>query len=209
MQSKYAHGLALVDRVIRKVHLEGFGVLGERGQSVTSPKPLPLDDLARLTFPNGRPLSPSLKHWLAFDTAWLGWFEPQAPSFTPTTLGDYVREFDTAWGGAYAQLGQRLLRGDCYGLPGGTETRRFLYVGHTDSLGEYPVIMIDTAALPYVAIEYPGLDVYLAAQAGVLDNEDVIDGAHPVYGWRVREHAQLNLGGRTEFELGSDIWFEE
>jgi hypothetical protein len=202
--------LALVEQVIKRVRLEGFGVLGDAGRPmIEKPRPLALDVLATLTFPNGQPLSPSLKHWLAFDCSWLGWFEDERPVFKPLKLGEYVsKEFDSQWGGIYSAVGKGLLTGDCYGLPFGPGSRRFLYAGHTDSLGEYPVIMIDTDDLPYVAIEYPGLDVYLAAQAGVLAEDEVIDATHPIYGWRVREHAQLNLGGRVEFELGTDVWFD-
>jgi len=211
MQRRYAHGLALVQPVIEKVQAEGFGVLGDCGvPTLVQPRPVPLEVLATLTFPNGQPLSPSLKHWLAFDSSWLNWFDPVQPLFRPLKLGDYVtREFDALWGGIYAAVGKTLLTGDCYGLPFGSYSRRFLYVGHTDSLGEYPVIMIDTDDLPYVAIEYPGLDVYLAAHAGVLQPDEVIDENHPIYGWRVREHAQLNLGGWAEFEIGSEVWFDE
>jgi len=205
---KYTHGLQLIEQVINKVHAEGFGVLGWCGvPDIDQPAPVPPEQLAALAFPNGKPLSPALRRWLAFDASWLGWFDdPIRPVFRPLKLGEYVaEEFDEVWGDIYADIGKKLVRGDCYGLHFGADSRRFLYVGEPDSLGEYPVLMIDTDDMPYMAVQYPGLDVYLAACSGLIDNEEVKIG----YSRRMKEQAERNLDGLMEFELGVDVWLDE
>jgi hypothetical protein len=189
-------GVELVELVIDKVKKEG-GLLGAR------PAPVPPDVLSRLTFPDGSALSPSLRRWLAFDAGWLGWFtDAKRPLFRPKKLGQYARdEYELDWG--YGEL-ETTVGGDCLGVPGGSDSRRFLYVGKPDRTGEHPVLLTDTDDSPYLGIEYPGIDVYLAIHLGLIEH----DGAYgaladdPRYASRMREHAKNCLGGKRAIDLG-------
>jgi hypothetical protein len=176
------HGVALIDAVIAKVKRDG-------ALNIAKPKPA---KLARLTFPNGKPLSPALARWLAFDASWLGWTLP----LVAQSIGAYAkREYDMEWG--YSALP---FKGDCFGLRGGSDSRRLLYVGEPDSIGEYPVLLTDTDDDPYLGVEYPGIDVYLGVYAGVIDYKPDVYGAmikHPVYGGRMREHAKRYFSGKA------------
>jgi hypothetical protein len=91
------HGVALVEQVIARVSAElGRLVLDYEPHAGTwldgPPAPVPAEVLATLRLPNGRPLSPSLRRWLAFDTnllARFGWFAPDGSHrLTPRPLGD-------------------------------------------------------------------------------------------------------------------------
>jgi hypothetical protein len=96
-----------------------------------------------------------------------------------------------------------VLPGQCLVLPGGAESRRFMYVGEPDAFGEYPVFVVDIDDVPIVAIEYPGLDVYLSD--GV--TEDITGdelGAcfeHPVYGPMLEDQARRNFGGWKLYDI--------
>jgi hypothetical protein len=62
------------------------------------------------------------------------------------------------------------------------------------------VFAIDIDDQPYVGLIYPGLDVYLAHMLGVAGHEhtnyeSLID--DPVYGARMRQHAQNWFDGET------------
>ncbi len=144
-------GAALVERVIAKL---------ARSKKF-APKPLASDVIAKLAFPGKKPLPPSLKRWLAFDARYLRIFDVAKPKLARTTFHDMMeREFDAQTAEAYDF--SSLLPGDCYALPGGSDSRPFLYVGEADDAGEYPVLVVDTDDTPFVCVEYPGLDVYLA-----------------------------------------------
>lgn len=209
-----AHGVALVEAVIARIEKEGFKLLGGCGiRPPKKPQPVPPEVLRDLCFPDGSPLPPSLRRWLAFDAAWLGWFEdPKAPMFRPLKLDAYVRsEFDMEPFG-YSDMAKRMIAGDCYGLHYGSDSRRFLYVGKADSLGEYPVLLLDTDDVPYVGVEYPGFDVYLGVHAGLvreLGDEYGSMQHDPRYKARIDEHASRNLWGRHSIEYGNDMTFDE
>lgn len=148
----------------------------------------------------GKPLPPSLERWLAFDASWLaeiGWYENRAGvRLDGRSLGDtaawlYGSDEDDPLVGLFSAF-ETLLPEPCLPLVGGSDSRRLLYAGKPDSIGEYPVLVTDIDDAPYVAVMYPGLDVYLAELAGVIDLEfatytSLID--HPEYGARMREHA--------------------
>jgi hypothetical protein len=97
LESPGPQGAGLVELVVDKVRREGWAALrlGQPGEGPAygrSFSPLPAEVLATLTLPNGAPLPPSLRTWLAFDAAWLaslGWFslEPRF-TWTPRTLGE-------------------------------------------------------------------------------------------------------------------------
>lgn len=187
------HGVDLVDAVIRKITRDGLDGFGDDERV-----PIPAATLARLRFPNGKPLSPALARWLAFDAGWLGWFaDPRKPVFRPRTLGDYtIAEYDFDWG--FGQLG---FDGEVYGFEdAGSESRRLLYVGEPDSIGEYPVLVTDADSNPYITVEYPGIDVYLAVMMSLVKYNMGVYGAmlgHPVYGARMKQHAARYFAGKN------------
>lgn len=206
-------GVALVEAVIARVVDQGFAVLGTCGlPRQARPQPVPPDRLAALEFPGGKPLSPALRRWLAFDARWLGWFEqPSAPVFRPLDLGQYaVQEYGMAWG--FDALAKKFLRGHCYGLHFGADSRRFLYVGEPDALGEHPVLLTDTDDCPFLCVEHPGIDVYLGVFAGLVDDEGGCYGglaSAPRYRARMKQHQQQALHGYESVELYNDFMLDD
>ena len=193
-----AQGVDLIDLVIAKVKADGRLLRGKK------PTPVPPDVLEALnTFPDGSPLSPSLRRWLAFDASWLGWFgDVRRPAFRPKKLGQYAKdEYELDWG--YGDL-EGTVGGDCFGVHGGSDSRRFLYVGKPDRTGEHPVLLVDTDDSPYLGVEYPGIDVYLAIHAGVLEHNGAYGSLakDPRYAARMKQHAANNLGGEVSIDLG-------
>ncbi|MFI1052702.1 hypothetical protein [Streptomyces griseoruber] len=165
-------------------------------------RPMAEDELAEAVFPSGRPLPPSLRAWLAYDTGLLerhGWFAPDG-SFAPRPLDELVGdEMGDFWGNEFGWLSGRL--SECFLLPGGSDSRRILAVTEPDQEGEYPVLALDLDDMPYLGLMYPGFDVYLADTAGLLDlggrktYTDLID--HAVYGPRMRRHAAQCFAGEA------------
>ena len=199
-RGEQAHGVALVETVIARVQAGGFGVLGSCGpRPPKKPVPVPPEALRALRFPNGAELSPALQRWLAFDAAWLGWFEdPRRPVFRPLKLDEYVRAEFSMEPFGYDLMAKRMLTGDCFGLHFGSDSRRFLYVGVPDARGEHPVLLLDTDDLPYVGVEYPGIDVYLGVFAGLVRDRGDSYGtlrSSPRYAEPMAEHAAKNLWG--------------
>ncbi|WP_354644616.1 hypothetical protein [Kitasatospora camelliae] len=190
------HGAALIDRVIARVS-QGRPAAG--ALDITAPVPLAPEAIDRLRLAGDRPLPPSLRRWLAFDSSWLsgiGWYDDaRAPVLEGRALGETAERMYGSGGvmvGMFADF-EALLPSPCLPLVGGSDSRRLLYLGRPDSTGEYPVLVTDIDDLPYVAVMYPGLDVYLAHLAGVLDlafgsYTGLTD--HPEYGPRMREHAE-------------------
>ncbi|MEV8099343.1 hypothetical protein [Kitasatospora sp. NPDC085879] len=206
------HGEALIERVIAKVREDGWAT-ADMPDLADEPVPLPAEAIDRLRMPGGRPLPPSLRRWLAFDSALpvgLGWYpEPSSPDLGGGSLAETADElygFDTGttvWSEMFAEF-EALLPGRCLPLVGGCDSRRLLYIGEPDSAGEYPVLVTDLDDMPYVAVMYPGLDVYLADEAGLLDLDfDTYTGLmdHPVYGARMREHAERTRLGSDGLEI--------
>ncbi len=212
------HGEALVERVVAAVRRDGWQSCDE--PMPADPVPLPPELIDALRLPGGRPLPPSLRRWLAYDSAWLsalGWYpDPAAPALDGRALSDttdLLYGFDGAeavWSQMFTEF-ETLLPGRCFPLAGGSDSRRLLYVGEPDSLGEYPVLVTDIDDLPYVAVMYPGLDVYLAHQAGVLDLDldtytDLTE--HPEYGPRMLEHAERTGLGPEGLEI-QDLYADQ
>jgi hypothetical protein len=198
-------GVALIEHVIDKVRMDGFR--SREIGDIRDPVPVPADVLAALRFPGGQRPSPSLRRWLAFDASWLanaGWFEdPLQPAFKPRKIGAFAGdEHGPEYEGCFKPF-ERRLPGELYLLPLGSESRRALYVGEPDGTGEHPVIVTDVDDVPYVALMYPGFDVYMADLAGVLElpgrtYESLHGDAR--YAPRMAEHAQNNFGGAHSFE---------
>ncbi|WP_354644401.1 hypothetical protein [Kitasatospora camelliae] len=211
------HGAALVERVIARVSEEGWPT--SEAPDADEPVPLPPEVIDRLRLPGGRPLPPSLRRWLAYDGSWfeeLGWYEDvREPELVGRPLGATAEEL---YGGEtgdplvamFADF-ERLLPAPCLPLVGGCDSRRLLYLGEPDSTGEYPVLVTDVDDLPFVAVMYPGLDVYLADLAEVIDLDFgtyTSLAEHPEYGPRMREHAEHTALGPDGLEIQDLDWQE-
>jgi hypothetical protein len=215
-----AQGVELIGLVIERVKADPKCISGFCGdRPLPDPKPLAPEVIAQMTFPSGKALPPSLTRWLAFDASWLanlGWFSLPAapldpPVFTPRQIDEIVTdEFDELWGGMYEPLGARL--DECFLLPGGSDSRRIYAVTDTpDSLGEYPVLVIDTDDLPYAAVMYPGFDVFMADEVGFALHdmgtyEDLFDDKR--YASRLNEHARHIFNGKQGIEIMDEEWGE-
>ncbi|QDY77932.1 hypothetical protein [Streptomyces qinzhouensis] len=203
------HGVALTERAIEAVRRDpGASALEYQRVPWVSdgiPAPMPEARLAEARFPSGRPLPPSLRAWLAFDTSLLarhGWFTPDG-AFAPRPLSRLVGdEFGEPWAPEFQLFDDRFP--ECFLLPGGSDSRRFLTVTEPDALGEYPVLALDFDDLPYVGLMYPGFDVYTADTAGLLGlgfstYSSLID--HGTYGPRMRHHAHHCFDGEPESQF--------
>lgn len=209
-----AQGVDLIEMVIARVKKDPVCISGFCGdRPLLDPQPIPADVLARLTFPSGRPLPPSLRRWLAFDASWLrglGWFatDDGAFTFTPRRLDAIVQDEFDFWGEMYEPLGDRL--GECFLLPGGSDSRRIYAVtDEPDTLGEYPVLVVDTDDIPYAAVMYPGFDVFMADEASFgIHNFDTYESLHedPRYAARLAHHARALFGGKPGIEIGDEEW---
>ncbi len=206
-------GADLIDGVIERVKADPRAIAGFCGDTpLHEPRPMPADRLATLTFPSGKLLPPSLRCWLAFDMSWLGefgWFDAEG-RLTPRSLDAIVAgEFEEVWGQMYSPVAART--GECFLLPGGSDSRRIYAVTEPDSTGEYPVLVIDTDDLPYAAVMYPGFDVFMADEAGIEGvacewgtYEDLFNDKR--YAWRMREHGKILFNGRPSAEISDAEW---
>ena len=220
-----AQGVELVDLVIASVRRDPRPLADFCGDyPLVEPRPLPAELLERLTFPSGKPLPPSLKRWLAFDASWLeslSWFSSLDDAiFTPRTIGqiadaEFGRDMRLALEvvgiegdmNCYTMLDPRFP--ECFLLPQGTDSRRIFAVTEPDDMGEYPVLVIDEDDVSYVAIMYPGFDVYMADVAGVLDLDfDTYESLHEDqrYAARLALHARRLFGGKPCIELMDPEW---
>ncbi|MBJ6762870.1 SMI1/KNR4 family protein [Myxococcaceae bacterium JPH2] len=198
-------------------------------------RPLPADVLASLTLPQGAPLPPSLRTWLAFDAGFLahwGWFELE-PTFrwTPRSLQEIARaEYDgepspemdgqpppelddsessgprdVAWSPYFAVP----TMSHAFLLPGGSDTRRvYVLTSEPDAAGDYPVLYTDIDDQPLLAVLYPGLDLYLAETAGLLKPEGVDFNTvreDRRFRSRFRHHERVALAGRREVEWPAEV----
>lgn len=187
-------GVALIEKVIAKMRAD---------KEVDDPDPVPPKVLEGLKFPNGKPLSPSLRAFLAFDSSWLSWFSDSSePEFEPLGVSELVEEELEGSGEAFEEV-DPMLPGDCFLLPGGSDCRRFLYVGEADSFGEYPVFVVDTDDVPWVGLEAPGFDVWIAQQLGILTPARRYGDVPVEYEPHMEAHAKLNFDGRRSYECGS------
>ncbi|WP_330175366.1 hypothetical protein OG875_18670 [Streptomyces sp. NBC_01498] len=199
-----AHGVPLTERAMAAVEADPHRPVLDYNQwagpwRAGPAEPVPADVIAGTVFPSGRPLPPSLRRWLAYDAGLLrrfGWYDADL-RFTPRTLGEIARdEFGDGWGECFEGLSGRF--GECFLLPGGSDSRRVLVTGEPDEAGEYPVLALDVDDLPCAELMYPGFDVYLADTAGVISvagdgysalAEDV------TYAARMRTHARHAFAG--------------
>lgn len=207
-------GVALIDLVIAHVRENPACISGFCGERpLHQARPVAPDVLDTLTFPGGKPLSPSLKRWLAFDASWLydlGWFASLDDfTFTPRSLDEIVEEECASWGEAFAPLGRRFPV--CFLLPGGTDSRCIYAVCEPDDTGEYPVLLVDVDDIPYAGIRYPGFDIFMADEAGLHIASGEADTAEalfddPRYAPRMMQHAAHLFRGKPGIECYDDEW---
>lgn len=194
-------GAALVELAISAIERAGARkALGHAAEGLSE------EALAKLTFPGGKPLPPSLRRWLAYDAHWIEWFEDLARPTLPE-VGFHrmmVEQFDEQMADVWDF--SEMLPEHCYCVPGGSDSRRFLYVGQADEEGEYPILLVDTDDVPFVCVEYPGFDVYLASSFDAIElrGEEVYSGlfSDPLYGPAMVKQARLNLHGFKCFDQG-------
>ncbi|MFF7251140.1 hypothetical protein ACFZBU_45655 [Embleya sp. NPDC008237] len=202
------HGVALVERVIEVVRQNpGASALSYADVPWVSggvARPMAADAAAVAAFPSGRPLSPSLRAWLGYDTSLLeryDWFDADG-GLAPRRLDELVAdELGDMWGDLYTLIADRFP--ECFLLPGGSDSRRLLAVTEPDREGEYPVLAVDVDDLPFVGLMYPGFDVYLGNTAGLIEHEyesytGLMD--DPRYTRRMHHHAARSFGGDSCFE---------
>lgn len=200
-EGRPVRGAALVELAIAAI--EGAGARKVLGHA---PEGLSEEALAKLTFPGGKPLPPSLRRWLAYDARWLDWFadltRPSLPvvGFHQMMVEQFDEQMADVWDFS------DMLPEHCYCVPGGSDSRRFLYVGQADEAGEYPILLVDTDDVPFVCVEYPGFDVYLASTFDAIElrGEEVYSGlfSDPLYGPAMVQQARLNLHGFKCFDHG-------
>jgi hypothetical protein len=195
-------GDALVDAVIAALEANSGGLLP--GMPAHQAEGLAPDAIAALSLPNGKPLPASLAKFLAYDAGYLDVLDEAGQLEFKTFRAMMTAEFDaeTAEVADFSEL----LPGSCLVLPGGSDSRRFMYVGEPDVFGEYPVFVVDIDDVPYVCLAYPGLDVYLAD--GVTEDltpdtyTDVFD--HEGYAPMIEDQARRNFGGYVSFDPSGD-----
>lgn len=191
--------------MIARLENEGMGALG----TLDAPRPMERSRIDALRFPNGDELPPSLARWLAFDAAWLGWLDEEGGlALGPSPI---ARVAERAFGFTECARDfgvlEATLPADAYLLPKGTSARRILYTGAVDDRGEMPVLVLDSDGPPFVCIEAPGFDVYLATVTKQLfPPSRVFDGffEDETYGPRMQQHADALFGGRRSLKLGDD-----
>jgi hypothetical protein len=181
--SDLLRGVALVDAVMASRRGKGEKLSGMPAAQVASTR---LGD---------KPLSPALARWLESDATMFTLGEPQS-------IGELLEsEFD-GWAEAFEDLA-KYLEGPCVLFEGwGCDSRRFLYLGATDDHGEYPVFTIDTDDTPFACINGP-VDVWLAQQAGYLEDESHYGLVPPAYEASRKALAKLSFGGNVSFVDGA------
>jgi hypothetical protein len=206
-----AQGVELIDLAIASVRRNPRPIAGFCGDyPLVEPRPLAPEVIEGLTLPSGKPLPPSLKHWLAFDASWLaqfGWLSSlDEPHLTPRRLDEVVAdglEFP-GWAKDYVRLGDRF--DECFLLPPFSgEVCRLLVMSEPDDWGEHPILEADVDDVPVLDLVYPGLDVYLASIVGLAiprrQDADITSTtlfAVPPYRQRLARHAQHLFGGQRE-----------
>lgn len=210
------HGVALVEQVIARVRADPE-LLYFSDWVGTPLDPVPAESLT--TFPSGRPLPPSLRRWLAFDTRLLrayGWLG-KGYRLRPRTFGEIAQyRYGEDWGGYFEQAPMAARFDECFLLPGGSDSCRVLVTNSVDDLGECPILALDVDDEPAADLMYPGFDVFLADNAGLVEQPD-FDGyarlaKHPDFAARMATHAAQCFGGSlTEDCFGKryENYFEE
>lgn len=197
---------ALIDLVIDRITSEKIERIGGYRCQRVPMRPTHID---ALTFPNEKPVSPSLKRWLAFDLTFLkalGWFKKRGNSlvFAPQSFSQFAsKQYGEDMRETF-EFYDRILPGGLYLLPLGADSRRALYVGEPDSLGEYPVLFTDIDEDADVGVMYPGFDVFMAEMTGVLTFKGRSYSelfTHQQFRPRMLEQAKKNLFGKRHVAM--------
>ncbi|MET7420065.1 hypothetical protein [Dactylosporangium sp. NPDC005555] len=149
---------------------------------------------------DGDDLPASLRFWLARDATL---FDMDAEPEPRLPIGDLVEaELGEPWGEMFQELSARFP--SCVLLPGGSDSRRVLALGHPDGAGESAVFAVDCDDMPFIGLMYPGFDCYIADAAGLLRTS--LDGylwpvGDRVYEARAKHHRDVRLGGATYLEF--------
>jgi hypothetical protein len=181
-------GVALVDAVMKFRRDEGEKLEG-----------MPPDDLAATSL-GEVPLTPALRRWLEQDAEMFELGEPQSlEEFLDAELSEFADAFEPL--SEYLTAKLVVFQG------WGADSRRAIYLGKKDAAGEYPVLTFDVDDVPFACINGP-VDVWLAQQAGFLDEEEAYGHVPDLYEPARRAQAKLNFGGYLAFvdgELSSDL----
>lgn len=175
-------GVALVDAVMAFREEEGEELEG-----------MPGEQLARVTL-GDQPLSPALRRWLESDADLFELGEPQA--FEEMVAA----EFGDEWAKAFEDMPKLTARVVLF-EGWGSDSRRFLYLGEPDELGEYTVMTVDIDDGPFLCVNGP-VDVWLAQQAGYLEDEHVYGSVPPRYEAVRKAHAKRHFGGYVAWADG-------
>jgi hypothetical protein len=181
----------LVQRVIDdfQLHPEKLG---------GTPTPIAANKLDTLTFPDGKPLPPSLKQWLAFDAASLGLFSDLANLvITPTSLSDWGNHL------LFNTMQRLLLPENVYALYPNSSSYEmwFLYTGQADDVGEYPIFVAVRDDDDFAQLFAPNFAIWLAIWHKIPDfslyqymvHEFRSLFGHPDYRTAMREQSALNF----------------
>ena len=179
--------LAVVDAIVLKARKKKSW----RAQAV------PAAALARLELAPGKPLSPCLARWLAFDGAWGGLLaDPARPSFVAMRPSEIAAEhlaLPPELAAKFAEVVDAALPAPCFYVGDGSSGPYFLYAGEPDADGEYPVFYVDADEAPVVFIAFPGFDFYLADMLGGPERAAEREALQ-------RTHERASLGTRTQLE---------
>ncbi|MBK7399802.1 MAG: ankyrin repeat domain-containing protein [Myxococcales bacterium] len=131
--------------------------------------PLDATALRRAEDQAGVALSPSMAALFQLDAGFMRreyqWFDDQG-ALLARPLADLVADHAGVLAEGFSDI---LSRFPAHALPldAGSDSARFLYLGDPDLLGEFPVLAIDHDDLPWLGVEEPGFDVWLAKRLGV------------------------------------------
>jgi hypothetical protein len=174
---------------------------GKRRGLFAACKPMPASLIHSLKFEDGRPLSPAMRALLEVDAMWLG-IEYDESDFVVdgVPLEDFVaeeldEEFVNTFFSAYAELAA-----DC--VPFNAETSRpaCLYLGQTDTEGEFPVIMLESWEQGEMRLGgFVPFDVWLAQELGALEGGRALEDVPPEYAGLPKQLANENAGGCLAF----------
>lgn len=139
-----------------------------------------------------RPLTPSLQRWLESDADFFTLGSPQ--SLSEMIASELGEEWVEAFAPAIALLPEPVVLFEGWG----SDSRRFIYLGKTDAHGELPVFTADIDDAMYLCLNGP-VDVWLAQQAGALEDEHVYGSVPKAYEPARTEHAKLNFDGFKQY----------
>jgi hypothetical protein len=198
-------GWEWVDQVIASLMAAGGKVKLDWCEKPAKPVPVPPKVLAKLKLPGGNALPPSLRRWLAFDGKAIELFRNVAKGtwHPPMKIAELCEDqFDDR----FEEFGE-ILPGNCFLIPGGTDQRRFLYVGDPDGEGEYPIFTIDPSNMPYLALTAPNIGVYVAAMTGVIEEPRTMEALFDDKRFKasMRAQSKVNFHDWKAAELGGQV----